>query len=317
MAAIIFILAGCSNISLLGAKSKWITVRGDLHSHSSFSHDSKTPIAEVMEASKKAGMDFIFLTEHNTINHLRQEHSDKELLVLPGYEWTMTGKAHMNVFRLRKFDESTGLVTKEEINKHIGYFHSLGGRVQVNHPYDPNYAAKIGMDLDYDYVEIWNGGYKADDKKTMDWWQDTLSKGRIMVATGGTDKHDASLNRYPLNCLLVKEKTVEAIYESMDKGHLYVAHTSQSPKLTFSCGDAIMGDKVPYKKGKTINIELDKASPGSILKVYTERGAEIEKTIDKADFKLNVPMEERVFYRVEVWKSQSDLELFSNPIYIR
>jgi predicted metal-dependent phosphoesterase TrpH len=311
------ILLGCSYFFGITAKSKWNTVRGDLHCHSSYSSDSSTPLGQVMDAAKKAGMDFIFLTEHNTTNHLRKDHSDKELLVLPGYEWTMSGKAHFNVFRLRKFDENTSLVSKEEINKYISYYHNLGGRVQLNHPYDPTYSAKVGMDLDYNYLEIWNGKYNADDQKTMDWWQAALSKGQRLVATGGTDKHDASINRYPLNCLLVKDKTAEAIYDAMDKGHLYVAYSSQSPYLSLSSGNAIMGDTVQYRKGKAINIELSKVSPGSTLKVYTELGTEIVKTIDESNYKIKIPMEERVFYRIELWKNQNELELFSNPLYIR
>jgi hypothetical protein len=66
-----------------------------------------------------------------------------------------------------------------------------------------------------------------------------------------------------------------------------------------------MGDAVPCKEGNSISVKLEKAVPGSILNVYTERGAKMQETINDAAYKKEIPMEDRLFYRVEVWKTQN------------
>jgi hypothetical protein len=34
------------------------------------------------------------------------------------------------------------------------------------------------MEFDYDTLEVWNGVFRYDDKKALEWWQGCLSKGK-------------------------------------------------------------------------------------------------------------------------------------------
>lgn len=49
------------------SEEKIPTFRGVYHVHSSFSHDSKASLATVIETAKKAGLDFVIVTDHNTL----------------------------------------------------------------------------------------------------------------------------------------------------------------------------------------------------------------------------------------------------------
>ena len=80
----------------------YILLKGDLHVHSDYSGDSQVPADQVIADSITAGYDFICLTEHDTKSHLHEDHSVEGLIVIPGYEMTMTG-LHCNVFGIREF----------------------------------------------------------------------------------------------------------------------------------------------------------------------------------------------------------------------
>src|SRR5690625_2764993 len=70
-----------------GEKDLFI-LKGDLHVHSDFSHDSDIPVDQVVRESGIAGYDFIALTEHNTTRHMLEDHSTEDVLVISGYEHT-------------------------------------------------------------------------------------------------------------------------------------------------------------------------------------------------------------------------------------
>ena len=64
--------------------------RGDLHSHSNHSDAGQRTVAELVEAARGAGLDFVFLTDHNTISGLPEMDASTtpELLAAGGIELT-------------------------------------------------------------------------------------------------------------------------------------------------------------------------------------------------------------------------------------
>lgn len=302
-----------------------LIVRGDLHCHSNFSHDSNVSVEQVIEESIKTGYDFIALTEHNTIEQLKKDFSTEKLIVLPGYELTLkTG--HINLYGVRSFEQKTDISDAEEITEFLDYFHGLGGIVQINHPNDaPKYNAKFGYNIPMDMIEVWNNGHSVGpkfdlaDQKTLEDWHEMLCHGRKIVATGGSDKHANHLNRSPFNCVIVKEKTAESILENIGKGHMYITATLNGPIIELFCGSAIIGDTVKYSTKKKISMRIRNIVSGTTVKVYSNKGLEMEKKMESLQnqtYEKEFPMEGRIFYRVEVWGNPGFISAISNPIYI-
>ena len=157
LACLLFVLPACAQ--------EYIALKGDLHCHSSFSPDSNVPVEEVIAAYTQAGYDFIALTEHNQIKHLRKDWSTDELMVLPGYELTLSA-GHYNVFGIREFQRKFDM-NKAELAEYFVYLKGLGALIQLDHPNAHPYASRYGYDLDIDMVEVINGNITADDLQTL------------------------------------------------------------------------------------------------------------------------------------------------------
>lgn len=331
---IITLIVGCTQIQSVKTQpdspgsqnskdNKWFVLRGDLHCHSSFSVDSNAPIETVVSDSVKAGYDFISLTEHNTQEHLKylkEEYSNDDLIIIPGYEWTLK-RVHMNMFGLYEFEEKLGLDTFEEINSYIDYIHELGSIVQINHPNWKALYAQFALSIPGDLMEVWNGPFGTDDKKTLKDWQNLLTEGKKIIATAGRDEHENYLNNSPVNNVYAEEKTAENIFENIKKGHLYITAMKDCSDIWLSCGDAIMGDTVEYAKGSQIYLKIEKLPHNAKIKIYSNKGIEFEEIYDAskntAYEKEFLVEEDKSFYRVEVWSAAVSIPLgISNPIYI-
>lgn len=163
LAVLVFVtLTGISAL----ADSPYFVVKGDLHCHSDFSHDSDVPIDHVVRESKLAGYDFIAMTDHNTTRHMEVDHSIEGLLVIPGYEYT-TSLVHINIFGLREIPRKTAVYSKQDVDEYLNMLRRRGALFQLNHPNDPEYYSRFGYDLDVHFLEIYNGVWREDDYKTL------------------------------------------------------------------------------------------------------------------------------------------------------
>jgi len=72
--------------------SKFTDYRGAMHVHSGLSHDSRSPVSEVIAGAKKAGMRFLMFTEHPVPHHdyFKEGHHGlvDGVLLIPGAELT-------------------------------------------------------------------------------------------------------------------------------------------------------------------------------------------------------------------------------------
>ena len=131
--------------------------RGDLHMHTGHSDGtcpSQTgrsvpcPVFVTAEAAVRRGLDFIAVTDHNTISQydaLRelQPYYDK-LLFIPGREIT-TFQGHANVFGITRFvDYRIGTPGAPDMNTIARDVHQLGGLISINHPSAPSGEICLG-----------------------------------------------------------------------------------------------------------------------------------------------------------------------------
>ncbi len=68
---------------VFSAKAGWY--RGDFHAHTKFSDGVHSP-DELVEVARAEGLDFITVTDHNTINAFPKFGEQREVLVIPGME---------------------------------------------------------------------------------------------------------------------------------------------------------------------------------------------------------------------------------------
>ncbi len=85
---------------------QWL--RGDLHSHSTYS-DGDSPPADVVAEAERLGLDFFALTDHDgsmsgePLHWSDPGYASDEVVLLYGMEWT-TALGHANVWAASPFD---------------------------------------------------------------------------------------------------------------------------------------------------------------------------------------------------------------------
>lgn len=202
--------------------------RGDLHTHTGHSDGScqpqsrrgetdtagrvPCPVFRTVETAAARGLDFIAVTDHNTISHaaaLRElQIGYDRLLLIPGREIT-TFQGHANVFGPVAFiDFQVGSVHAADMNTVIGQTQALGGLFSVNHPTVPSGEVCMGCgwtvaDTDWsrvDAIEVLNGGsirvlggQVETPLSGIAFWEALLNQGHRITAIGGSDNHDADL----------------------------------------------------------------------------------------------------------------------------
>jgi hypothetical protein len=194
-------------------------LKGQLHAHSSRSHDSRTPPEDVARWYAARGYDFLVLTDHNRVGGVEPARTPG-LLVLPGVELTVTLDActpptgsrrcpmHVNALAVdRPLDAAPTRVTIDtEPPERLAIFarelelaRALGGVAQLNHPNfhfvaDADLLARLAGPAPL-LVEIFNMSSDsfnegdASHPSTEALWDAALDRGARIYATATDDAH--------------------------------------------------------------------------------------------------------------------------------
>ena len=207
---------------------EWLA--GDLHCHSTYSHDvwagpqdddtgpeeaytqGHTPGEQVALAELR-GLDFLAVTDHGRVDALSDPgyRSDRVVLV-PGYEHSHEGSDHCGVF-LPSVEALPGVIPADAgLAAWLDEVHARGGMAVVNHPFYGNrdageaiaWDAPVADSLRFDAVEVWNSMwltrydtvpvYEPDNSAALRWWESTFAPARRATAVGGSDNHWRSLD---------------------------------------------------------------------------------------------------------------------------
>lgn len=332
----------------LATGDRWY--RGDLHMHTAHSDGSCTsqsdktvpcPLFVTVEAAVRQKLDFIAITDHNTISHYDDERKLQpyfdRLLLIPGREIT-TYSGHSNVFGPSAFiDFRSAAKGAPPINSVFRAAHAAGGLVSVNHPGDPTGASCIGCgwsvpDTDWNLVnaiEAINGNdphhYEAD----IRFWDSRLAQGYRLVAIGGSDTHRPEENTigHPTTVVHARELSVHGILDAIRAGHDCIDLTASHDKVIYldatdGTAHAAMGDPLAAPSGDPVTITahvtdapgatfhwlldgkpLASAPPQSLTGSSAEQAA--HWTSDG----------QRHWLRAEVRTADGTLQLLSNPIF--
>jgi len=224
--------------------------RGDLHMHDAHSDGSclsqtgkkvPCPLYKTVEAAAARHLDFIAITDHNTLSHFDamrelQPYFDK-LLLIPGREIT-TFEGHANVYG------TLGFIDFRLTSKYVPTFSRLLDQVEqqhallsINHPGLPTGSACMGCgwsvkDTDFSrihVIEAVNGDQAEGPYSGVPFWQKQLNQGHRITAVGGSDNHNATLAQhersaigYPTTVLYATDLSEHAILEAIRAGHAFI-----------------------------------------------------------------------------------------------
>jgi hypothetical protein len=257
-AGTVLILAGCATTDGTAEETgvpkitagPGIWLRGDFHSHSSYS-DGDSGLAEVIQSAESAGLDFFAVTDHDRDMSGQMLHwedpayrSDK-MVLLYGAEWT-SGSGHGNIFSDKLFDYGPmwNALLGGDPAEAVRAAHEAEALFSINHPfvvYGPWQYDFRGSDA----VEIWNGPFEIPSrnrKSIASFWEPLLLSGRRVTGIGGSDNHHLkgyqrrfNPHGYPTTWVYVSPPRKEAgrVLDGVSAGHVSISYRPDADRLEF------------------------------------------------------------------------------------
>ncbi|MEI6800857.1 MAG: CehA/McbA family metallohydrolase [Pseudomonadota bacterium] len=220
--------------------------RGDLHCHTYHSDAAGAP-ALLQAAARQAGLDFLAVTDHNTVSHWEHFNaaSSPDLVFIRGMEVT-TARGHANAFGTQGWvdfritqDADVHLVAAEVARQ--------GGVFSINHD-------KPTIPWDYplpriDCMEVWQSAWLAGNWISLAKYQARLAQGLRICAIGGSDYHQPSrlqpegpfVLARPTTVLWMEHLSEACVLAAMASGHGYITESPTGPHLAITVGGQPMG----------------------------------------------------------------------------
>jgi hypothetical protein len=299
------------------------------------------PLFKTVEAARARGLDFIAITDHNTVSHfdaMRElaPYFDKMLLI-PGREIT-TFDGHANVFGTTEFIDfrlkSKNVPTFNDLLNEVEKKHGL---LSINHPGLPTGAECMGCgwsvkDTDFSRVhviEAINGGSLDGPLSGVPFWQRRLNDGFRVTAIGGSDNHNASYESAigkPTTLVYAGDLSERALLEGVRAGHVFVdvqGSRDRAIEFTATAGTqrAMMGDAMKVPLGTNVHfvlmlLNLDGARAEVVRDGVAKPLGEAAKSARETR-EFDEPSDgKRHWVRVNVRGDNGQLLVLGNPIYL-
>lgn len=318
-------------------KSGWF--KGDLHVHTCHSDGVKS-IDELVRESEKIGLDFLALTDHNTVSQSLDiaEPRLSEVLLIPGEEVT-TYYGHANVWGNGEWVDFRRR-TREDFGELIDEAHARDLLISVNHPKSVDFFDgywKFRDIVGFDCMEVWQGPWFSLNYQSLAWWDELLMKGERVVAVGGSDFHGGESGlANPTTWIYSDSLSVGDILDAIRRGHVFISRYVDGPEIYLCadvnddgepdrmCGDEILLSKKAeltfyiFAKGAK-GLELRLISEGRVLKTEKVNG------IDHASAH-RTRVENDTYFRAEIARPskskcndaiETEILALTNPIYTR
>jgi hypothetical protein len=297
-AAVLVVLVALT-LPASASAGEWLA--GDLHVHTTFSHDSYGgpaddntqdpqdyytlgfPVLGDFALAASRGLDFLAITDHNDV----RSQSDPGfgaagVLPVPGYENSLDGHAQMlGATHLFPTVDAHSAVAVQGLADSL---RAEGGVFQVNHPADSTTDAPDDLDwgLGYavrpDTVEAWNServyqpplpaANSHDD--AVRYWEGWLDRGAHVALTGGSDSHWVSTSAaqgpgQPTTWIYARDRSVASILEGLRAGRTSVS--AQPPNYA---GQRLFLEADPGGTGSFDAMVGDTVAASSALRVRAQ-----------------------------------------------
>lgn len=304
----------------------------DLHHHSNIL-DGRTPPQYLVVAQAAAGLDFAFVSDHDSVANwgiIEQYAAARGMPFIPSVEISPAW-AHFNPYPVKNPDALIYRGTAKEI---LEAARAAGAIViRMNHPYTgsgylhaiENNIVPGGYWPDWDVAEI-NGRFGRDDNATLKYMMMLWDLGVMRYITAGSDTHDIWASPYTgsprVYAHIDGEPTPEAFAIAEKNGHSFITY---GPLIFL---DPVPGTIIPAGDGN-VTITADIFAVDGISRVVaigTGGQRLLDKTFDdtpeKASIELSVsPQQLMSKYKQTgwvifiVWDSDGDLAI-TNPVWV-
>ena len=316
---------GCPvTLSVTQRKKSGVLIKGDCHTHTVHS-DGWYTVDEAIDRARQDRLDYLFITDHNSMASNPYIRSLPGLTVLPGVEVTYYD-GHYNLFGVERPIRTYVANSREEVLAVMREGRDSGALVSLNHPFDRGcpWTFGFGPDVPADMVEIWNGPYTPFNQKSIDMWHGHLCLGRVWPAIGGSDCHHAELFRTyaaPATFLYARSNSGSDILDAMKNGHAYIGMNTGAPGIHMAMGAARMGD-VHFGDAEPLFLRVESLAEGDEIRLLNQTGA-FWSNSPGACWRYETSLEagQSLFLRAEIWRTLPGgirtLASISNPVYIR
>jgi hypothetical protein len=333
--------------------------RGDLHMHTAHSDGgcrSQTgervpcPLFFTVQAAAQRGLDFIAITDHNTVSHANamrelQPYFDR-LLLIPGREIT-TFTGHANLFgTTAPVDFRVGSKEVPDWNALLKAIAPLHGLISINHAIRPSgevcmgcgWTARPPADMSLvQAVEAVNGSDAGTPISGLPFWESQLAKGYRLTAIGGSDNHEAFQNEarigtnptgVPATVVYAQELSMPAILDGIRAGHVFIDTEGSRDRLLELSGEAngtkaVMGDalRVPAQASASFDVHVGHAQGANLVVLLDGKplAPAVDARIDTDDLHRSFSWTsdgKPHWLRVEVDDAAGRALLVGNPIYL-
>ncbi len=334
--------------------------RGDFHAHTAHSDGScgpegaraPCPAINTFEAARDAKLDFIAITDHNTITQLAdiaaQQADFPKTLLIPGTEIT-TFNGHANVIGNTDFlDFQLGSARLPTLAKLFDEADAQSAFVSINHPGLPSGEVCMGCgwtvkDTDWSRVtaiEVANGSSlrTGGPAAGIRFWDNLLKQGHRLTAIGGSDNHDATDRAgakqppigSPTTVVYASELSTKAIIAGVKSGRVFIDLANlPAAKLETSAHagqqSISMGGQLTIAPDTPATLDTTTAGlpPGATLTLIANNLAingaatsQLDNAPNQVSFQL-APGAPSAYIRPEIRDAAGKILLLGNPIYIR
>lgn len=324
--------------------------RGDLHMHDANSDGScasasgkrvPCPLFRTVEAAARAGLDFIAVTDHNTVSQfggLRelQPYFDRTLLI-PGTEIT-TFHGHANAIGQQRFlDFRVGTPDVPDIAALERDVARAGAILTINHPNLPSGETCMGCGWTWpvqDYagitaVEAVNGSVAEGPYAGIGFWYARLNEGHRLTGVGGSDNHDPDPDPnkapvgHPTTVVHALGLSTPAILAGIRAGNVFIDVAGTRDRLleveaNSGSTRAVMGGSLRPAGTMIVDARVEGVADGQALLVIdgkdSGQSVPITKAHPSARFSVD-PASVRRWISVNIVGAGHPL-LIGNPIYI-
>lgn len=328
-------LVAASGSATAAEPCRWLA--GDLHVHTTYSHDSYGGpsddntdhtdahtlgwgVGDEGALAASRGLDYVAITDHNDVR-AQADFGDIRahgVIPIPSYENSMGGHAQMHG-ATRLYDNGSNSLA--DVERVAAELREVGGVFQINHPSDGEWVGKYGHAFVPDAVEIWNIGVWAyeppmpgtnDHEYPLQFYDEFLKAGHRIAATGGSDSHWRSTTAaqgvgQPTTWICADDNSVQGLLDGIKAGRTTISHQPPAYGGTFAelraDGDAdgtfesMLGDSVPPGSPVQVNVS---GAPGATLRLVTDAGTQ-EVTVNSHAFSHVFDADGARFARAEVF----------------
>ncbi len=303
--------------------------RGDLHTHTVHS-DGGWDVADLIAFALANHLDFLALTDHNTVSGLPalERLCPEDLLPICGMELT-TFWGHALALGRREWVDWRIEAGKREMAQIAAEVEAQGGLFVIAHPEaigDPYCTGCRWLFQDVypgpaRVVEVWNDRWSSASRNdaglelAFEW----MNRGLRMALTAGTDRHHLHdpIAGQAYNLVYAEELTEAAILQAIRLGHVILSGGSALAMTARAAGqDLIPGDSCQAQAGGTIRIsaEWGDCPPGSRLELIVD-GVKHETTTGESPAQWDLPGGQTGWALLTLRDPDGEMLALTNPIY--